>query len=84
LRTGGGWRCVAQLTSNQPNPNGVNPRLLDRVASDVVTCSIDRDDTQEQKAVDGGLMSISSRCRALTIWRSIIMTATQWRPPTRP
>jgi len=38
------------------NPNGVNPRRLDRVASDVVTCSNDHDYTDEQKAVDGGLM----------------------------
>jgi len=31
------------------NPNGVNPRRLDRVASDVVTCSNDHDYTDEQK-----------------------------------
>jgi phospholipase C len=38
------------------NPNVANPQRLDRVASDVVTCSNDHGYTDEQKAVDGGLM----------------------------
>jgi phospholipase C len=46
------------------NPNGVNPRRLDRVVNDVVTCSNNHDYTDEQKAVDGGLMDnfISLSC----------------------
>lgn len=38
------------------NANGIDPRRLDRVASDLVTCSNDHDYTDEQKAVDSGLM----------------------------
>jgi phospholipase C len=38
------------------NPNVANPQRLDRVAGDIVTCSNDHDYTDEQKAVDSGLM----------------------------
>jgi phospholipase C len=38
------------------NPNTANPQRLDRVAKDVVTCSNDHGYTDEQKAVDSGLM----------------------------
>jgi len=38
------------------NPNVANPERLDRVVSDLVTCSNDHDYTDEQKAVDSGLM----------------------------
>ncbi len=38
------------------HPNVANPRRLDRIAGDLVTCSNDHDYTDEQKAVDRGLM----------------------------
>ena len=38
------------------NPNAANPQRLDRVKSDLVTCSNDHGYTDEQKAVDRGLM----------------------------
>ncbi|MBV8132248.1 MAG: alkaline phosphatase family protein [Alphaproteobacteria bacterium] len=45
---------TAGLLTN--NPNVANPQRLDRVASDLVTCSNDHGYTDEQKAVDSGLM----------------------------
>jgi phospholipase C len=45
---------TAGLLTN--NPNIANPQRLDRVVKDLVTCSNDHDYTDEQKAVDSGLM----------------------------
>ena len=45
---------TAGLLTN--NPNVANPQRLDRVASDLLTCSNDHDYTDEQKAVDSGLI----------------------------
>ena len=45
---------TAGLLTN--NPNVANLRRLDRVVVDLVTCSNDHDYTDEQKAVDSGLM----------------------------
>jgi phospholipase C len=40
------------------NPNLANPKRLDRVLSDVVTCDQDHGYTDEQKAFDGGKMDL--------------------------
>ena len=45
---------TAGLLTN--NPNVANPQRLDRVVSDLVTCSNDHGYSDEQKAVDSGLM----------------------------